>query len=170
MNNGFFGTAMRSLGFGVKMAAARAAKANRGEPKGVFDGWNHLINLVEFEGRRYLVDVEFGANSKLFRYWWIMVSLTAGRWDRGTMGSTNDRKRLIWSSIPEFETPEKCWNLQHKREGNEEWDDIYCFAEVECLPQDIGVMDWKSTKNIRRSFLNQMILCVRTVVEEDVVV
>lgn len=45
MNNGFFGTAMRSLGFGVKMAAARAAKANRGEPKGVFDGWNHLINL-----------------------------------------------------------------------------------------------------------------------------
>ncbi|KAH8806478.1 hypothetical protein F5882DRAFT_122276 [Hyaloscypha sp. PMI_1271] len=80
-------------------------------------------------------------------------------------GSTNDRKRLIWSSIPDFEIPEKCWNLQHKREGNEGWDDIYCFAEVECLPQDIGVMNWKSTKNVRRSFLNQMILCVRTVVK-----
>jgi hypothetical protein len=57
--------------------------------------------------------------------------------------------------------------LQHKREGNEAWDDIYCFAEVECLPQDIGVMNWKSTKNVRGSFLNQMILCVRTVVEEE---
>jgi arylamine N-acetyltransferase len=66
MNNGFFGAAMRSLGFRVKMAAARVAKANRVGPKGVFDGWNHLINLVEIEGRRYLVDVGFGANGELF--------------------------------------------------------------------------------------------------------
>jgi hypothetical protein len=65
MNNGFFGTVMRSLGFRVKMAAARVAKANRGGPKGVFDGWNHLINLVEFEGMRYLVDVGFVANGQL---------------------------------------------------------------------------------------------------------
>jgi hypothetical protein len=64
-NNGFFGTVMRSLGFRVKMAAARVAKANRGGPKGVFDGWNHLINLVEFEGMRYLVDVGFVANGQL---------------------------------------------------------------------------------------------------------
>jgi arylamine N-acetyltransferase len=65
MNNGFFGTVMRSLGFKVKMAAARVAKANRGGPKGVFDGWNHLVNLVEFEGVRYLVDVGFVANGQL---------------------------------------------------------------------------------------------------------
>lgn len=64
MNNGFFGTVMRSLGLRVKMAAARVAKANRGGPKGVFDGWNHLVNLVEFEGKRYLVDVGFVANGK----------------------------------------------------------------------------------------------------------
>jgi arylamine N-acetyltransferase len=50
------------------MAAARVAKANHGGPKGAFDGWNHLINLVEFEGRRYLVDFGFGANGELFRY------------------------------------------------------------------------------------------------------
>jgi hypothetical protein len=67
MNNGFFSTVMRSLGFRVKMAAARVAKANRGGPKGVFDGWNHLINLVEFEGRRHLVDVGFVANGMLFQ-------------------------------------------------------------------------------------------------------
>jgi arylamine N-acetyltransferase len=68
MDNGFFGTAMRSLGFRVEMSAARVAKANRGEPIGVFDVWNHLINLVDFEGRTYLVDAWFGANSELFRY------------------------------------------------------------------------------------------------------
>jgi arylamine N-acetyltransferase len=50
------------------MAAARVAKVNHGGSKGVFDGWNHLTNLVEFEGRRYLVDVGFGANGELFRY------------------------------------------------------------------------------------------------------
>jgi hypothetical protein len=31
-------------------------------------------------------------------------------------------------------------------------------------------MNWKSTKNVRGSFLNQMILCVQTVVEEEDVV
>jgi arylamine N-acetyltransferase len=167
------------LGFRVKMAAARAAKANRGEQKGVFDGWNHLNNLVEFEGRRYLVDVEFGANSKLFPYWWIMVSLTAAGpaapiplvdgievpW-----GSTNDRKRLIWSSIPEFETPEKCWNLQHKREGNEEWDDIYCFAEVECLPQDIRGHGLEKYKECSEKLQPDDSLCTNCGEEEDVVV
>ena len=86
-------------------------------------------------------------------------------------GSTNNRKRIIWSSIPEFETPvEKCWILQHKRGDNEEWDDIYCFTENECLPQDIEVMNWKGTQDIRGSFFNHMILCVRTVMEGDDVV
>ena len=86
-------------------------------------------------------------------------------------GSTSDRKRIIWSAIPEFETPgEKCWILQHKREDNNEWDDIYCFTENECLPQDIEVMNWKGTQDLRGSFFNHMILCVRTVMEgEDVV-
>jgi len=86
-------------------------------------------------------------------------------------GSTKDRKRIIWGSIPEFEAPdEKCWILQHKREDNDEWDDIYCFTENECLPQDIEVMNWKSAQDVRGSFFNHMILCVRTVMEgEDVV-
>ena len=38
LNNGFFGTVMRSSG-----------AINNGE-KGRFDGWGHLINSVEFEG------------------------------------------------------------------------------------------------------------------------
>lgn len=67
MNNGFFGTVMRSLRFKVKMSAAMVARASRGGPKGVFDGWNHLINLVKFEGRRHLVDVGFVANGEMIR-------------------------------------------------------------------------------------------------------
>jgi hypothetical protein len=67
VNNGFFGTVMRSLGMRVKRTAGRVAKGNRGGRKGEFDGWNHLINLVEFEGRRYLVDVGFPVNGR-FRW------------------------------------------------------------------------------------------------------
>lgn len=61
-NNGFFGTVMRSLGMDVRITGARVSKSYGGGPEGEFDGWNHLVNLVGFEGRRWLVDVGFGGN------------------------------------------------------------------------------------------------------------
>jgi len=41
------------------MAAARFAKANRGGPKGLFEGLDRLIDLVEFERKKFLVDARF---------------------------------------------------------------------------------------------------------------
>jgi arylamine N-acetyltransferase len=58
---------MRSLGMRVKATAGRVAKGNHGGLKEVFEGWNHLINLVELEGTRYLVDVGFPVNGM---FWW----------------------------------------------------------------------------------------------------
>ena len=64
INNTFFGTVMRSLGMDVMSSGARVALNVLGGPKGRFFGWNHLINLVGFEGRKYLVDVGFGGTGK----------------------------------------------------------------------------------------------------------
>jgi arylamine N-acetyltransferase len=62
LNNSFLGTVMRSLGMRVKSTGARVSKASNGGPKGRFDGWNHVIDLVWFDGEWYLVGVGFGIN------------------------------------------------------------------------------------------------------------
>jgi hypothetical protein len=48
---------MRILGMRVKSNVARVSKATNGGPKGRFDGWNHVIDLVWFDGEGYLVGV-----------------------------------------------------------------------------------------------------------------
>lgn len=65
LNNGFFGTVMRSLGMQVKTTGARVALSYNGGPEGVYGGWNHLVNLVSSEGRTFLVDVGFSGNGRL---------------------------------------------------------------------------------------------------------
>ncbi|CZR57069.1 uncharacterized protein PAC_06958 [Phialocephala subalpina] len=163
LNNGFFGTMMRSLNLSVKSTGARVALSVSGGPKGIYAGWNHLVNLVLFDGKRYLVDVGFGGNGPT-----APILLQDG--NEQPWGVTGDRIRVIWKGIAEYETPgEKCWVLQHRREGND-WDDIYCFTEIEFTPVDVAVMNWKTTRDLRGSFFNYMVICVRNVMEgEDVV-
>lgn len=163
LNNGFFGTIMRSLGMSVKQTGARVALSVGGGPKDRFAGWNHLVNLVQFEGHRYLVDVGFGGNGPT-----APIKLNDG--EEIAWGVTEDRIRLVWRGIKEFETPgEKCWVLQHKREGRE-WDDIYCFTETEFTSEDVAVMNWKTSRDVRGSFFNYMTMCLKNEMEgEDVV-
>ncbi len=188
VNNTFFGTVMRSLGMQVMSSGARVSlMVMAGESgRGKFNGWNHLISLVTFEGRRYLVDVGFGTNgmSNLHsdRPTWLLetvfmiylgpttpVELLDG--NELPWGVTGNLIRLIYSSIPEFtDLNQKCWILQHKPAGKEAWDDLYCFTETEFLPQDIAVMTFKTTGDVRGSFFNQMVFCGRNVVEEGEVV
>ncbi|KUJ21769.1 cysteine proteinase [Mollisia scopiformis] len=154
---------MRSLGMRGKRTGARVALSVSGGPKGVYAGWNHLVNLVMFEGRRYLVDVGFGGNGPT-----APLELRDGnvmQW-----GSTGDEVRLLWKGIGEFESPEeKCWVLEHRREGGE-WEEVYCFTEVEFTEADVGVMNWKTARDLRGSFFNHIIICMRTEMEgEDVV-
>lgn len=64
INNGFFGTVMRSLGMEVMCTGARVSMGYGGnkEGEGRFAGWNHAVNLVGCEGRWWLVDVGFGGD------------------------------------------------------------------------------------------------------------
>ncbi|KAH7419063.1 hypothetical protein BKA64DRAFT_751377 [Cadophora sp. MPI-SDFR-AT-0126] len=155
VNNTFFGTVMRSFGMDVMSSGARVALQVLGGPRGKFFGWNHLINLVVFEGRRYLVDVGFGGTGPTSP-----IELLDG--NEIPWGSTNDRIRLIYISIPEFTSPSsKCWILQHRKAGNTAWNDTYCFTETEFLPQDIAVMNFKTTRDVRGSFFNHVVFCGR---------
>ncbi|PBP27843.1 arylamine N-acetyltransferase 1, partial [Diplocarpon rosae] len=165
-NNTFFGTVMRSFGMRVMASGARvAATVIRGErEKGRFNGWTHMINLVTFEGKRWLVDVGFVAIGPT-----TPIELIHG--NEVPWGATGDRLRLLFTAIPEFEDPDqRCWVLQHKGHSKREWKDLYCFTETEFIPQDIAVMNFKSTGDVRGSFFNHVAFCGRNIVEEGRVV
>ncbi|KAH7342955.1 hypothetical protein BKA65DRAFT_595986 [Rhexocercosporidium sp. MPI-PUGE-AT-0058] len=164
LNNTFFGTVMRSFGMDVVSTGARVALAVQGGPKGKFFGWNHLINLVRFEGRMFLVDVGFGGTGPT-----APIEVVDG--NEVPWGITKDRNRLIYSTIPEFTSPtSKCWIMQHRTEGQTKWDDMYCFTQSEFLPQDIAVMAFKTTGDLRGSFFNHVLFCGRNLLAEGEVV
>ncbi|KAG4442651.1 hypothetical protein IFR05_001836 [Cadophora sp. M221] len=164
LNNTFFGTVMRSFGMDVVSTGARVALAVRGGPKGRFFGWNHLINLVGVEGRMFLVDVGFGGTGPT-----TPIELIDG--NEIPWGATKDHTRLIYSTIPEFTSPSsKCWILQHRTEGQTDWNDMYCFTDTEFLPQDIAVMTFKTTGDVRGSFFNHVLFCGRNLLVEGEVV
>ena len=160
MNNGFFGTVMRSLGYNVLSGGARVAKAANGGPKDVFGGWDHMINIVTVEGRKYLVDVGFGGNGPTEP-----VELEDGREVR--WGVTDDSVRVVYTMLKQFTgLDSRVWVLQHKRGGAKDWDDIYAFTEMEFLPEDFEVMNYRTTKD-PRSWFNQKVVCVKTVLDGD---
>jgi arylamine N-acetyltransferase len=68
LNNGFFGTVMRSLSYDTMSAGTRVAHAVNGGPKYVFGGWDRMTNIVTIAGKKYLVDVGFGGNGRLSLY------------------------------------------------------------------------------------------------------
>ncbi|EKD20355.1 arylamine N-acetyltransferase 1 [Drepanopeziza brunnea f. sp. 'multigermtubi' MB_m1] len=164
LNNTFFGTVMRSFGMRVLCSGARVAATVLGGERYRFCGWNHLINLVEFEGKRWLVDVGFGGDGPA-----CPIELADGR--EVSWGATGNTLRLIYAPIQEFEDPnQRCWILQHRQAGKSEWDDVYCFTETEFLPQDIAVMNFKTTGDVRTSFFNHVAFCGCNVVEEGEVI
>ncbi|KAI9049126.1 hypothetical protein LZ554_006974 [Drepanopeziza brunnea f. sp. 'monogermtubi'] len=143
---------------------ARVAATVLGGERYRFCGWNHLINLVEFEGKRWLVDVGFGGDGPA-----CPIELVDGK--EVSWGATGNTLRLIYAPIQEFEDPnQRCWILQHRQAGKSEWDDVYCFTETEFLPQDIAVMNFKTTGDVRTSFFNHVAFCGSNVVEEGEVI
>lgn len=163
VNNGVFGIVMRSIRCVLSVRARGSVVISIGGVKGTFAGWNHMVHLVEFEGHRYLVDVGFGTNGPT-----TPVKLVDG--NEMPWGVTGDMVRAVWRGLDEFETPgEKCWVLQHGKEGSGEWSDVYAFTEIEFLPQDIKVVNFKTTGDVRGSLFNHMIIYMKTVMEEETV-
>lgn len=54
LDNGFFGTVMRSLGHDMMSTGAHVAQAVNGGPKNMFGGWDHMTNIVALDGKKYL--------------------------------------------------------------------------------------------------------------------
>lgn len=171
-NNGFFGTVLRSLGFELRNCAGRVSRmmspdAETREKQGqTYDGWNHMLNLVRFDGQWHVVDVGMGAMGPNLPY---PIE------DGYEVESIAPRKiRLQKRSIPENaaateETAQKLWCYDvcfaPGTEEQDKWIPTYCFTETEFLPQDYEMMSW-FTSTSPRCFFTHSVLSMKMLMDD----
>lgn len=166
-NNGFFGTVLRSLGFTVCSAGARvnAAADGTGEDDG-WQGWSHMVNIVALpSGHKYMLDVGFGANGPIQP---LLLDPSAAA--STTKHIAPAEARLVHGNIPHSTDPgQKLWQYQHRVDPHAEWQSMYCFTELEFLPQDYEVMSFWASQS-RNSWFTYRVVAVKMILEEDEVV
>lgn len=163
-NNVFFGTLLRSLGFSVMSTAGRVnmASAIIGEvgTQESYTGLSHMVNIVEIQGKRYIVDVGFGTGQATHP-----LELV----DRSPSMNVkpNQLVRLRWDAIPQAENKNlKMWISERQDEPDGPWIPSYCFLDnVEFLPQDYMIMS-HFTSTHRRSFFTYKVVVAKYVLDE----
>ena len=163
-NNALFGCVLRGLGYEVLSVGGRVSHETTGRRDGGWDGWNHMLNLVRVEGRRYLVDVGFGGDGPC------RPILLERRGEGGIVygGLAPQEMRLEWKSLPKHTDPEqRVWVYSHRENQSARWVEAYCFTEVEFFAEDFAIMNL-ATMTLRESYFLQTVLAQRFMLEEVV--
>ncbi|KAI0886976.1 arylamine N-acetyltransferase 3 [Annulohypoxylon maeteangense] len=136
--NSLFHTVLLSLGYMVYMAGARVySKETR-----KYGGFSHCVNIVMIDGKKYMVDVGFGANGPTFP-----VPLLHNE-PQKHMSTGTTMIRIMNEPIPQaVDQSQKVWVYQQLNETDFEWAPRFCFVEFEFLLEDIRGLNlnpWKS--------------------------
>ncbi|KAI1843434.1 hypothetical protein JX265_013316 [Neoarthrinium moseri] len=155
--NTLFHTLLLSLGFDVSMAGARVYDPGRQR----YGGFSHCVNIVTVAGVQYMVDVAFGANGPTRP-----VPMEPGHEGVHIEPAS---VRLVNEPIPQnLNQRSKVWIYQHRINEHADWVPMYCFVDLEFIPEDIRAMNlspWKSPT----SFFTQKIIVTRfTTAAEDI--
>ena len=146
-NNCFFGTVLRSLGFNVLSAGARVNTQASGSGGNGWEGWSHMVNIVTLSsGQRFMLDVGFGSNGPIQPL--LMDESTAH-----TMHIAPAEARLVRGNIACNTDPgQKLWQYHHRVDPQSEWLVMYCFTELEFLPEDYEIMNFWTSQSPKSWF------------------
>lgn len=168
-NNTFFATVLRSLGFEVRNCGGRVSRAMSPYPDvrrnqaATYDGWNHMLNLVRFDGEWFVVDVGMGAMGPNMPYplqdGFETISIAPRRiriQRRAIAESYGDHSNKLW-----------CYDACYDplEDGESVWTPIYCFTETEFLPQDYEIMSW-FTSTHKSSFFTRYLTSTRMIMDD----
>ncbi|KAK4222041.1 arylamine N-acetyltransferase, pineal gland isozyme NAT-3 [Podospora fimiseda] len=149
--NAFFACVLRSLGYNLINVGGRVKG-----PDG-YKGWDHMLNLVKINNKRYVVDVGFGSNGPLFPY--------PLEHDHEFVGIASARGRLQYRTVDQLTDPDqKVWVYSIKQNDETPWSEAYCFVELEFMPGDFEVMNLR-TMTSPRSFFVQNVMCMRILLD-----
>lgn len=162
-NNVLFHAILRSLGFTVFSTGGRVSLAMQPGAKAQdshrYAGWNHMVNLVDIQGQRYLVDVGMGSTGPCRPV--PLIESTDGH-----LGSNvaPQKLRLVKRAIPDcLDDRQRLWCYDIKHNDQADWLPAYCFAETAFIPEDFRVMN-HYTSTSRTSFFTWTVLCVKFLV------
>ena len=118
-----------------------------------------MVNLVDIDGQRYLVDVGMGSTGPCHPiplldttagYSGINVTPQTLRLQRRAIPDCTDARQRLW-----------CYDVRHRED--QEWLPAYCFAETEFLPEDFRAMN-HFTSTSRTSFFTWAVVCIKFLV------
>lgn len=166
-NNTFFGTVLRSLGFKVVSVGARVNRMASGSGGDVWEGWSHMVNIVELEGgQRVMLDVGFGTNGPVEP---LLLDGAGSGACRGHIGLAEMRAVSGKIALDGSGAGQELWRYLYRGDSQAEWLVMYCFAELEFLPQDYEIMNFW-TSRCPRSWFTYRVVVVKMVLEGEEVV
>lgn len=172
-NNLFFGTMLRSMGFNVMPVGARVSSAvglNSGEglDKVTYSGFSHTVNIVTIGQKRYFCDVGFGARGPtgLIPLKEGVQGKNLGDDDKGVFNQLT-REHIMDNTHTTSE--QLLWIYSVRFDTKMPWLPIYCFTEIEFLPQDFQVMSFYVSQS-PTSWFTQVIVCQKYLLDEEGVV
>jgi arylamine N-acetyltransferase len=117
-----------------------------------------MVNLVTIADERYLVDVGFGPNG----------ATSPLRLEENTLSTTIHPAvaRLVWKNISDGTslTP-KLWCLQVRFDDGANFEDMYCFSELEFLPTDFELMNYYASTS-PKSWFTQRVICAKLILSD----
>lgn len=117
-----------------------------------------MANIVTINNTSYLVDVGYGADTAP-----IPVPLVH---DQEFVTVAPARGRLQYRSLEEHtDSNQRVWVYSTQEKQDSPWKDQYCFTEIEFIPADFEVMNFR-TSVAPQSYFVQTIMCVRTILDE----
>lgn len=117
-----------------------------------------MVNIVTLSGgKRYMLDVGFGGEGATQP-----LPLVEGEVSQG-IGS--QELRLVRENIPLYtDTSQRLWIYQTRYAPSDPWKSVYCFTELEFLPQDYEMMNFY-TSQCKFSWFTYKIVAVKMIRE-----
>ncbi|KIX03370.1 uncharacterized protein Z518_06922 [Rhinocladiella mackenziei CBS 650.93] len=154
-NNTFFSAVLRSLGYQLYVTGARISyslEGNGRNPEG-FAGWQHEVIIVTLNHQKYLVDVGFGSQSPIHP-----LPLDKDP-DLVYPSVPGAEVRLAYRPIaPNTDSSQCLWVLETRNKSHPHWAGGYCFTELEWLPEDFEIINYRTSQDPQSWFTHRLVL------------
>lgn len=118
-----------------------------------------MINLVTIDSTKYWVDVGFGPNCSV-QPLPLKDGITATNIAPASV-------RLQYRNIDQNTDPsQRLWCFEHRINDKSEWQEMYCFSEMEFLPSDYHLMNYY-TSTSPKTWFTQRIVCSKMLLGGD---
>ena len=178
--NCFWSTVLRCLGYDCYIVGARVSHAEGGV-QGLqgdgYGGFGHQVVIVKIEGEKWLTDIGFGGRMSLEP-----IKLEKGQKGKGMLGWW---QRLDYRGVADFTQPDhKVWVVDVTDDSSEKqvngnnakpsfdgvqaqsgWRPAYCFSDIEWLPADFEVLNYRMCRDPKSMFV-QMLIMTRPILDE----